>query len=186
MGYWVTNELGHSFTDSYTGIEMVWGDSPADVMGAAVTEIIRLFYKDLGRPPLFEELTAGLLFSASGALENFDEERRAAGLSTYEAAYELIWNDEDADDPDLCSTFFEAVSEADARRQWDAEEAEIAQYHASKSDSPTRPYRRLVSMDRIEPGEGHPHVYRAYTDDDLNPDPMDYVEPCIIEDDDVD
>jgi len=185
MGYWVTNELGNSFTDSYTGIEMVWGDCPADVMGEAVKEIIRIFYRDMGRPPLFEELTAGLLFSASAALENFEEERQAVGLSTYEAVYEFIYGDEAADDPDLCSTFFEAISEEDARRQWDAKEAESAQYYAAKSYSPPS-YRRLVSLDRIEPGEGHPHIYRAYTDEDLDPDPMNYVEPCIIEDDGVD
>lgn len=69
----------------------MWGDDPADVMGEALVEIIRIFYMDMGRLPLLEELKAGLLFSASVALETFEKKRRAAGLPTYEAEDGVSW-----------------------------------------------------------------------------------------------
>jgi hypothetical protein len=38
MGYWRSNEEGHSFEGSLT-----WGDAPADVMDEAIDNIIAIF-----------------------------------------------------------------------------------------------------------------------------------------------
>jgi hypothetical protein len=65
MGYWKQGEDGHSFAlDS----ELIWGDSPADIMGAALKEIIAVFHRDRGRLPSENEIKAGLLFSLRAAL----------------------------------------------------------------------------------------------------------------------
>ena len=71
MGYWSQGEDGHSFAlDS----ELIWGDSPADIMGAALKEIIAVFQHDRGRPPTQAELNAGLLFSSRPQLERAAKE----------------------------------------------------------------------------------------------------------------
>ncbi len=73
MGYWKQGEDGHSFAlDS----ELIWGDQPADIMGAALDEIISVFQRDIGRLPTEAEIKAGLLFSLPVALE-----RKEAGIS---------------------------------------------------------------------------------------------------------
>ena len=50
MGWW---PIGH---------EMVNGDGPADILGAAVDDTIMLYLEDLGRKPYREELVAALQF----------------------------------------------------------------------------------------------------------------------------
>ncbi len=66
MGYWKQGVDGESFAlDS----ELVWGDAPADIMGAALKEIIAVFQQDRERLPTQAELNAGLLFSSRSALE---------------------------------------------------------------------------------------------------------------------
>ena len=71
MGYWKHGEDGHSFAlDS----ELIWGDSPADIMGLAVKKIIAVFQRDRGRLPTQAELNAGLLFSSRTALERAAKE----------------------------------------------------------------------------------------------------------------
>ena len=71
MGYWQQGENGHSFVlDS----DLIWGDSPADIMGAALEEIIEVFQRDRGRPPTQAELDAGLLFSSRLQLERAAKE----------------------------------------------------------------------------------------------------------------
>jgi len=70
MGYWKHGEDGHSFAlDS----ELIWGDQPADIMGAALEEIIEVFQRDRERPPTQAELNAGLLFSSRPQLERAKE-----------------------------------------------------------------------------------------------------------------
>ncbi len=66
MGYWKQSEEGHSL--QICG-DLIWGDQPADIMGAALKEIIAVFQRDKGRPPTEAEIKAGLLFSLRGALE---------------------------------------------------------------------------------------------------------------------
>lgn len=61
MGYWHTDAEGHSLLPEPTG--MVWGDTPADVMGNAIDEVVDAFQRDLGRPPTKAELEAGFKFS---------------------------------------------------------------------------------------------------------------------------
>lgn len=61
MGYWHSNEEGHSFTG-----ELTWGDAPADVLDDAVDEIIKIFERDVGRKPTKTELIAGMKFSLGG------------------------------------------------------------------------------------------------------------------------
>ena len=71
MGYWKHGEDGHSFAEDS---ELVWGDSPADIMGAALEDIIKVFQRDWKRPPTQAELNAGLLFSSRSALEKAAKE----------------------------------------------------------------------------------------------------------------
>ena len=61
MGYWHSNDQGHSFTG-----ELTWGDAPADVMDEAILEIIQVFEHDVGRKPTKTELIAGMKFSLRG------------------------------------------------------------------------------------------------------------------------
>ncbi len=71
MGYWKQGKDGESFAlDS----ELIWGDSPADIMGAALEEIIAVFRRDRDRLPTQAELNAGLLFSSRSALERAEKE----------------------------------------------------------------------------------------------------------------
>jgi len=69
MGWWSTNKEGHSFAEN-DGNGMVWGDAPADVIDNAVAEIVKIFREDWGRPPIKDELIAGVRFS----LAVYDEE----------------------------------------------------------------------------------------------------------------
>jgi hypothetical protein len=71
MGYWKQGEDGESFA---LESELIWGDSPADIMGAALKEIIAVFQRDRGRPPTQAELNAGLLFSSRPQLERAEKE----------------------------------------------------------------------------------------------------------------
>ncbi len=71
MGYWKQGEDGHSFAEDS---ELVWGDSPADIMGAALEEIIKVFRRDWDRQPTQAELNAGLLFSSRPQLERAAKE----------------------------------------------------------------------------------------------------------------
>ncbi|KKN75215.1 hypothetical protein LCGC14_0382140 [marine sediment metagenome] len=71
MGYWKHGEDGESFAlDS----ELIWGDSPADIMGNALKEIISVFQRDRDRLPTEAEIKAGLLFSLRTALERAAKE----------------------------------------------------------------------------------------------------------------
>ena len=64
MGYWSQNKQGHSFaTDDG---EMIWGDGPADHIDDGIAQAIFRFTEDVGRPPTFAELKAGLSFSLGG------------------------------------------------------------------------------------------------------------------------
>jgi hypothetical protein len=65
MGWWEQNEQGVSFADA-EGEEMVWGDGPADTMGAAVDEIVAEFERDWDRKPTKAEIRAGLEFVLGG------------------------------------------------------------------------------------------------------------------------
>ena len=65
MGYWKQNEEGHSLQCEG---DMIWGDQPADIMGAALKEIIDVFQRDQERLPTEAEIKAGLLFSLRVAL----------------------------------------------------------------------------------------------------------------------
>lgn len=67
MGYWQQTKDGHSLTMEDTGL--IWGDQPADIMGAALDEIIRVFTRDRGCLPTEAEVKAGLMFSLPHALE---------------------------------------------------------------------------------------------------------------------
>ena len=71
MGYWEQSESGHSFAG---GSGMIWGDQPADIMGAALEEIIAVFQRDRERLPTQAELNAGLLFSSRFQLERAAKE----------------------------------------------------------------------------------------------------------------
>lgn len=71
MGYWSHGKDGHSFAlDS----ELIWGDSPADIMGEAVKKVIAVFQRDWERQPTQAELDAGLLFSSRPQLESAAKE----------------------------------------------------------------------------------------------------------------
>lgn len=58
MGYWRSNEEGHSFTGNLT-----WGDHPADIFDEAIDRVILAFKEDVGRKPTKAELMAGFKFS---------------------------------------------------------------------------------------------------------------------------
>lgn len=58
MGWWKQSRKGASLSEG--GGE--WGDGPADVISAAVDEVVKEFVRDLGRKPSRVELRAGLEF----------------------------------------------------------------------------------------------------------------------------
>lgn len=64
MGYWNQNKQGHSFAKEDG--EMVWGDGPADHIDDGIAQAIYRFTEDVGRPPTFDELKSGILFSLGG------------------------------------------------------------------------------------------------------------------------
>lgn len=70
MGWWSTDRHGNSFAKDASDPGMVWGDSVADTMDAAITSIIKDFQADWGRKPTMAELRAGLEFSARVTLED--------------------------------------------------------------------------------------------------------------------
>ena len=70
MGWWTMNKKGHSFAHNESGPEMLWGDSVADTMDAAIASIIKDFQDDWGRKPTMAELRSGLEFSARVTLED--------------------------------------------------------------------------------------------------------------------
>lgn len=63
MGYWQQDDEGHSFAESETDPGMVWGDTPADIIGDAIDLIKASFIKDVGRLPTRGEVIAGLQFT---------------------------------------------------------------------------------------------------------------------------
>jgi len=74
MGYWkmkgsFSDLFGHAKPEEITG---VWGDTPADIMGHAVDEIIEDFQEQFGRMPTKTELKNGLLFTIQ-AMEELSE-----------------------------------------------------------------------------------------------------------------
>lgn len=69
MGYWEQNENGVSFAQSRNHETLIWGDQPADILGAALKEIISVFERDKGRLPTENEIKAGLLFSLPTTLK---------------------------------------------------------------------------------------------------------------------
>jgi hypothetical protein len=157
MGYWQTNEQGHSFAhgiDSDTDEAMLWGDAPADVMDAALVRIIAAFRRDLGRSPSLEELKAGLLFSAQSALEEDEERRGAKELYAYEVVSRWTWADlQNKPVSVLESSFYDATDADDARRQYEADhEAEDVDAHAIAKGLGME--RSLVSIEQIEPTRG--------------------------------
>lgn len=68
MGYWRSNEEGHSFRGKLT-----WGDDPADEMDNAIANIVDIFERDLERKPTKAEIIAGVRFSL-GTYKNDDDE----------------------------------------------------------------------------------------------------------------
>jgi hypothetical protein len=82
MGWWNTSREGTSFAlDLHKdGSPLIWGDSAADLLDAALREIIEVFKEELGRAPSLDELIAGLKFSALG-LEEDGELADHSGLS---------------------------------------------------------------------------------------------------------
>lgn len=146
MGYWQTNEHGHSFAQGIDGDEpMLWGDAPADVMDEALAQIIAAFRSDLGRAPSLEELKAGLLFSAPTALEDDEKRRQDNELYTYEVVSRWTWTGFDGKVTSaLESNFYEATS---------VEEARIA-YEADRDpdfDARVGMERTMVSVEQLEP-----------------------------------
>ncbi len=65
MGYWDTNEQGHSFEKSEGGEELLWGDQPADIIDNAIWEIKVAFLRDIGRLPSVTEILSGIKFSTN-------------------------------------------------------------------------------------------------------------------------
>jgi len=63
MGWWTTNETGHSFTHSEP--EMLWGDSVADILDDAISHIVAEFKESIGRDPTLAELQAGFKFATN-------------------------------------------------------------------------------------------------------------------------
>lgn len=62
MGWWSTDRSGHSFRDN-EGVDMVWGDTVADIIGEALDQIDEEFVLEWGRPATKDELIAGIRFS---------------------------------------------------------------------------------------------------------------------------
>lgn len=150
MGWWTTNEQGHSFAPVEDGdTELLWGDGPADHMDDALAAIIAEFRQGLGRAPSLEELKAGLLFSAACALEADEKHREEAALYTYEVTCRWTWTDFDGKlASTLESTFYDATSAEDARAQYEADQdAEL--------DARVGTERTLVSIEQVEPTRTH-------------------------------
>ena len=75
MGYWRQNEKGESLQCEG---DMIWGDQPADIMGAALKDIFAAFQQDRKRLPTEAEVRAGLLFSLPAALDRAQKDSKAA------------------------------------------------------------------------------------------------------------
>jgi hypothetical protein len=70
MGWWNAGTDGSSLHMEQTGL--TWGDSVADIMDEAISQIVKEFQDAWKRTPTREELEAGLKFA----------------LSTYEGSHE--------------------------------------------------------------------------------------------------
>lgn len=150
MGWWTTNEEGHSFAPvEDSDSELMWGDGPADHMDDALAAIIAEYRRDLGRAPSLEELKAGLLFSAQSALEEDEKRREDAELYTYEVTARWSWTGFDGEAASsLESTFYDATSADDARAQYEADQD-------GDFDARVGMERTLVSVEQIEPTRTH-------------------------------
>lgn len=66
MGYWEQSETGASFSwRDGDGAPFIWGDTPADIVGAAINGVVAAFLHDVGRLPSRGELMAGITFSTA-------------------------------------------------------------------------------------------------------------------------
>ena len=70
MGYWSTDTEGHSFATN-PGVKLLWGDSPADELDAALNDL----YAHLGRVPeaselldLFDRVSVGVVESPAAVI----------------------------------------------------------------------------------------------------------------------
>jgi len=66
MGWWSTNREGISLlseSEVVDGVEMVWGDGPADILADAIVAIDKEFIDEWGRPATTDELIAGMRFT---------------------------------------------------------------------------------------------------------------------------
>lgn len=63
MGWWTQSKEGQSFADGST---LLWGDSVADLMEAALAKVVIQFMREQGRHPTKAEIRAGLEFSLGG------------------------------------------------------------------------------------------------------------------------
>jgi len=70
MGYWSTAPDGTSFAGDGS---MLWGDTPADIFGRAIKEVIADFTANVGRGATVAELRAGFEFSL-GAMNESDDD----------------------------------------------------------------------------------------------------------------
>lgn len=150
MGYWQTNDEGHSFAEGFDGDEpMIWGDAPADAMDDALDAIIAAFRSDLGRAPSLRELKAGLLFSAQCALEGDEKRREEAQLYTYEVVSKWTWTDFDGKpSSSLESSFYDGTSADDVKSQYEAD-------RDLEFDARVGMTRELISVEQIEPTRAH-------------------------------
>lgn len=65
MGWWSQDEDGHSFAQA-DEVDMVWGDSVADILDNALSLITEEFRVVFNRKPTDAELLAGMRFSLGG------------------------------------------------------------------------------------------------------------------------
>jgi len=69
MGWWTADRSGRSFAHNEDGSELIWGDGPADILDAAIDEIVKEFERYEKRKPTKDEMRAGLEFALGGADE---------------------------------------------------------------------------------------------------------------------
>jgi len=159
MGYWSTNSQGHSFVEPHIeGGDMMWGDSPADVLEDALDEVIRVFRSDLGRAPSLEELQAGLLFSAQDVLDTEKKKRVAAGVYTFAvwAQWSFLDLDGEAIKTEECE-YFDAHDADEARQLWDASEKKRRDWYQRLTSSGKTLQEEMgmevtfMSVEQVEP-----------------------------------
>lgn len=61
MGWW---QIENEDTRNY-GLEMYNGDTPADIMGDAIAEIVKTYEEEWGRKPYRKEMKAVFSFTSS-------------------------------------------------------------------------------------------------------------------------